>query len=104
MLWEEQRRTLVSLEKHTEKWDHRREALSPSTECAVLRFGKAAYAARQASIQWKLKIRFKELWAAQPKPTHDELAAEVSDDGMILASDSESDVGKEDIWDSEDNM
>lgn len=64
MLGAEQNRTVVSLEKTALAWDRREgdalktEADTPSAE----QQGRAAYAARQADLQRRLKAKCQRLW------------------------------------------
>lgn len=89
LLEEEQRRTLVSLEKYAQIWSAREREPSRSVSCPILRQGMQAYAARQAAIRLDLANMFRELWAsaAVPAPTPREdigREAETDADGIGL--------------------
>lgn len=63
ILLEEQRRTLVSLEKNAVIWETR--ATNYVHGDPILRQGAAAYASKQAAIQRLLANKFRALWILQ---------------------------------------
>lgn len=64
---EDQRRTLVSLEKTALEWD-RREGTAPQLkESPITAEGAACYAAERASFERELRTHFNDLWTKTPE-------------------------------------
>lgn len=76
---DEQRRTLVALEKYALQWEERGSTGSARTASEELREGIVAYAAEQAALHRALASKFRELWKARVVAVQ---PADETDEGM----------------------
>ena len=65
ILKEEQRRTIVSLEKNASIWEDRAARSQSMHSAPAVAQGAAAYASKQAAIQRFLADKFRAMWAKQ---------------------------------------
>lgn len=62
LLQEEQRRTIVSLEKYASVWDSRAKDFQRDVDCPILAQGMQAYAMEQAAGRRSLARKFLGIW------------------------------------------
>lgn len=79
LLQEEQRRTIVSLEKYAQVWDSRAKDFQRDIECPILAQGMQAYAMEQAAGRRSLARKFLSIWRAKrPQDASRQLTAQTA--------------------------